>query len=219
MGTRRTSWARAHRAELAAAVIGVLLVLGAAAALRAGGSAHARHIQSRSQTTRARITPKPTRASAIQAAANYLLALGHAAVASPQSARQTVDSITTGLLQAELGRSLQTLAGSLRARVKDARAPATLDGWPLGYRLLSFQGSRAMVAVWHLDIASSSALRLLSVGYATTTYRLRFIAGAWRIEAATSPAGPTPPATDTSTRQLNSFARAANSFSPYRCVP
>jgi hypothetical protein len=218
MRSRPSAWMRGYRVEVVAALAGVLLVVVAVAALR-GGHARPRHAERHNAATRAHAVADPNPASAIHAATTYLVAFGIASLAGAQRAERTVDSIAMGPLRTRLARALPAVAGQLRARIKKARAPAAFDGWPLGYRLISFGRGRAMVAVWHLDVASSSALQLQSVDYATTTYRLRFFASAWRIEAATTRSGPTPPTAGASPGQLNSFARAASSFSPYRYVP
>jgi hypothetical protein len=155
--------------------------------------------------------------AAVVAATTYLLSVGNAAVGDPTRAGQVAGAIATGPLRQQLERSLPALAALIRARVKAGRAPAAFDGWPLGYHVLAFNRSEATVAVWHLDVAASSALHLMSVDYATTTYRLRFLAGEWRIEQAATSPGPTPPRT--TGPGLDEFARASDSFSTYRDVP
>jgi len=111
------------------------------------------------------------------------------------------------------------LAASIAVRLRKRRAPAAFDGWPLGYRVLTFDHSGATIAVWHLDVASSSALELASVDYETTTYRLRQLSGGWRIEHVTTMPGPAPPPPTAPARELDAFARAAAAFSTYRYVP
>jgi hypothetical protein len=218
MRSRSSAWVRGYRLEVVAALAGVLLVLAAVAALH-GGHAGPRHAQRHNAATRAHAPANPKPASAIHAATTDLIAFGTASLAGTHRAERTIDSIAMGPLRTRLARALPAVAGALRARIKKGHAAAAFDGWPLGYRLISFGRGRAMVAVWHLDVAASSALQLQSVDYATTTYRLRFFGGDWRIVDATTHAGPTPPAAGASTGQLNSFARAASSFSPYRYVP
>lgn len=214
---------RAHRVEAAAALVGALLALVAVLAVRTGAARDPNHHTAAARRTfgssrRPRAAAQPdTRAAAVVAATTYLLSVGNAAVGDPMRARRVAGAVATGPLRQQLEQALPALAASIRARVKAGRAPAAFDGWPLGYHVLAFNRSEATVAVWHLDVAASSALDLMSVDYATTTYRLRFLTGEWRIvQAATAP-GPTPPRT---TRPgLDGFARASDSFSTYRYVP
>jgi hypothetical protein len=89
----------------------------------------------------------------------------------------------------------------------------------LGYRVTSYSAARATVSVWHLDVAASSTLALMTVDYATTTYQVRWVGGTWRIVHASSVDGPTPPSSDASTATVDRFAAAVRQFSGYRYVP
>jgi hypothetical protein len=156
---------------------------------------------------------------AVAAATSDLVALGNAAVGNPADARRLADTIATGALAQRLKSGLPALVAAIHARVRDTRAPLTLVGWPLGYRLLTFDGSTATVALWHLDVAASSALQLMTVDYATSMYRLRFLSGTWRIDRVSTASGPTPPPASAPAWQLDAFARSAGTFSRYRYVP
>jgi len=213
---------RAPRLEVAAGIIGALLVVVAAVVLHGTSSPAPQPVRASRHRGPPAVAHDPgpaTPAGAVRAATSYLLELGNAAVSDPDRARQIAASIATGTLAGQLERALPALAGSIRARVHGRRAPAAFDGWPLGYRVEAFARSQATVVVWHLDVAASSALHLASVDYATTTYRLRFLGRAWRLEAVTTTPGPTPLPADASSQELDAFASAASSFTSYRYAP
>ncbi len=75
------------------------------------------------------------------------------------------------------------------------------------------------MSVWHLDLAASSTLGLMTTDYATTTYEVRWLGGTWRIARASNAAGPTPPPLDASRADVDRFAAAVWQFSGYSYVP
>jgi hypothetical protein len=158
-------------------------------------------------------------AGAVQAATSYLLVLGQAGLAGGAQARRTVAAVAAGPLQAALAQSLPRVASAIQARLRDRAAPGALEGWPLAFRLDAFHGSHAVVSIWQLDTAASTALNLVSTDYATTTYALAWIRGTWRIETARTTAGPTPPTASAPPAQVVGFARAVAELSHYRYAP
>jgi hypothetical protein len=135
------------------------------------------------------------------------------------AARRAVDAIATGSLRTTLDQSLPRVASAIHARLRGQAEGGAFKGWPLAFRLAAFDGSRAVVSLWHVDTAASSALGLASVDYLTTTYVLQWIRGIWRIGRAASTPGPTPPATGSPAAQIANFARAVTRFTQYRYVP
>lgn len=215
---------RARRVEATAVLVGALaatvVVLAAYGSSDRNAAPHRIAARKRHPyASAARPVSSDTRAAAVAASTTYLVALGSSAVGNPDAVRSVVDSMTGGPLRKQLDPGLPALAASLRARVRRLREPAAFDGWPLGYRVVAFTRSAATVEIWHLDVGASSALGLMSAGYATTTYGVRFDDGTWRINhAATSP-GPTPPSPAAAARDVERFARAVSAFAAYRYVP
>jgi hypothetical protein len=156
---------------------------------------------------------------AAEAATSYLGVLATAAAGHDPDARASVIAMTTGPLQVELKLGLPMLTSALRARLASSAAPATFDGWPLGYKVTRFGATTATVSVWHLDIAASSALGVMTTDYATTTYEVEWRAGVWRIERAGNVRGPSPPPTNAPPTEVDQFAKAIQGFSGYSYAP
>lgn len=216
----RTSPKRSRRAEALAALAGASMVVIAIVALQPGSASPASP-PSR-EHPRARRAPwgfPRSGSGAVQAASTYLLALGQSAVSRPGEARRTINAVAAGPFAVALKRSLPAVATALHARLRDGVPRGAFEGWPLAFRLDTFNGSRAVVSVWHLDTAASSTLDLMTSSYATTTYELRWIRGTWRIERAASTPGPTPPTAGASATEANHFARAVATFARYAYVP
>ena len=156
---------------------------------------------------------------AVHSATRYLSQLSEAAVANGHVARQIVNAVTTGSLRAELERSLPATATAIEKRLRGSRSATVFEGWPLGFRVESFEPSRATVAIWHLDVGASSALGLMTTQYTTTTYELRWIENSWRIAAAESVAGPTPPPPSAPSAEVDEFARETRALARYTYGP
>jgi hypothetical protein len=240
---RVVSWARS--AEGFAAAVGIVVVLAAALALHEaisggpGGNSKAappRTTASAPHTTgpppvasvtgsalvaghRVSGAPRSSGTQVAEAATTDLFALERAASAVGQQARSTVAAVTTGPLRTELERALPPLADRIHARLIGATPPASFNTWPLGFKVDRLGGSVAEVSIWHLDVAASSAPRLIVARYTTTTYRLQWVGGSWRIENVSTVDGPTPSSADAPASQVDAFAHAANAFSRYRYDP
>lgn len=206
-----------RRPEALAALAGALLVVVAVVALSTGSEsrpAPARHAHV------SHVTGFPrSPAGAVQAATSYLLVLGQAGIAGGAQARRTVAALAAGPLQAALAQSLPLVASAIQAHLRGRAEPGSLEGWPLAFRLDAFHSSHAVVSIWYLDTAASTALDLVSADYATTTYALGWIRGAWRIEGAHTAPGPTPPGTGARAAQVDGFARAVAELSHYCYAP
>jgi hypothetical protein len=206
--------------EALALTAGAVVVVVAVAALRDSGPSQS-HGPSRGPRTGHRSVPAFARSpgGVAEAAVTYMDLLGEAAVGGSVRANATLSAMTVGSLGTQLERGLPTLARALHARLASTGAAAAFEGWPLGYRVTAFSATSATVLLWHLDLAASSALGLMTTDYVTTTYRVRWLGGTWRIEGASEVSGPTPPAPNASTLAVDRFARAAREFSGYRHVP
>jgi hypothetical protein len=206
--------------EVLALIAGAVIVVVAVGALDHSGRSHGRGPSMDAGLTDRRshaFADSPAGAAEVATASLGLLVDTAAGDSAGAGARLT--AITTGSLRAELRQSLPQLARALRVRLASTAAPSAFNGWPLGYRVTDFNAARATVSVWHLDLAASSALALMTVDYATTTYQVRWVDGTWRIAHASIAAGPTPPPSDAPPASVDRFAAAARQFSPYRYVP
>jgi hypothetical protein len=206
-----------RRPDALAVTAGAVIAVIAIVALEAGTTA--RPAATHHQGPRAAPRYPRSRSGAVQAATADLLALGHAAVTDGAAARRAVDTIAAGALRTTLDQSLPTVASAFHARLKRRAQPGAFEGWPLAFRLDAFDASRAVVSLWHVDTAASSALGLASVEYLTTTYVLQWIRGTWRIGRAARGPGPTPPATGAPAAEVDRFARRVARFTQYRYVP
>ena len=215
-----STWRGGKWVEAVALIAGAVVVIAAVAALRGSGPTH-RHVPRRKlQPHHPPALGFPDSASgAAEAAATYLELLAETTAADSTDTRARVGAMTAGSLRTELEQGLPVLAHALRARLASSVAPAAFDGWPLGYRVTSFSAARATVSVWHLDLAASSTLGLMTTDYATTTYEVRWLAGTWRIDRARNVAGPTPPPPNAPSPVIDRFAASVREFTGYRYAP
>jgi hypothetical protein len=156
---------------------------------------------------------------AVDAATSGLLALNQAGFGTSHDARTIVARIVVGPLRRRLAGALPVVASRIQQRVASAGAPAAFDSWPLGYRGYLRGRSEAVVTIWHLDVAATSALGLAGAEYQTTTFQMIRTQAGWRIAGVTRTSGPTPPAAAAPATQIDAFALLANRFKAYRYVP
>jgi hypothetical protein len=215
-------WRSGKWLEALALIAGAVVVVVAVAALRGSGRSRG---QARAGEPSTRHAPAlvfaDSPSGAAEAATTYLGLLAETAGGDSANARARVSAMTTGSLRTQLQQGLPVLARALRARLASTTAPAAFDGWPLGYRVMSFSAARTTVAVWHLDLVASSTLGLMTTDYATTTYEVRWQASAstWRIDRARNVPGPTPPPSNAPLPVVDRFATAVREFSGYRYDP
>ena len=213
-------WRRGKWVEALALIAGAVVVVVAVAALRDSGSSR-RRAPSREPRPGHRLSLAfaHSPSGAAEAATSYLGLLAETAARDSTNARARVSAMTTGPLRAEVEQGLPVLARALRARLASTASPNAFDGWPLGFRVTSFSAARATVSVWHLDLAASSTLGLMTTDYATTTYEVRWLAGTWRVDRASNVPGPTPPPPNAPLPTVDRFATAVREFSGYRYAP
>ena len=215
---RRAAYIRpealAALAGAAVVVLGVLVLRGHASP-REG----TRVMATRASTPVGLATDMRSRTGAVKIATDDLIRLSEATHDGAAAARAAVDSIVAGPLKAKLERTLPLVAAAVERRLAGSRSRALLEGWPLGYRVLSYAGTTTRVSIWTLDIGASSALPLATSGYETTTYLLRWLAGRWQIAAASTASGPTPPFARSTSADVDAFARQAASYQGYRYAP
>lgn len=213
-------WRSRKWVEALALVAGAVVVVVAVRTLGDSGSSRGRTLSREARPVhRSSLAFGHSPTGAAQAATSYLSLLAETAAGDSADASGRLSAMTTGSLRNELRQGLPALARALQARLASTAAPAAFDGWPLGYRVTSYSTPRATVEVWHLDLAASSALGLMTTNYVTTTCEVRWLAGTWRVERARSVAGPTPPPPNASGTVVDHFANALREFSGYRNAP
>ena len=213
-------WRSGRWVEALALIVGAAIVVVVVAALRTSGGSHGRASSEEPRPVkRSSLASVDSPSGAAAAATTYLGLLAETAADDRNDARAEVAAMTTGPLRAELAQGLPVLARELRARLASTAAPAAFDGWPLGYRIASFSGARATVSIWHLDLAASSTLGLMTTDYATTTYEVRWLASTWLIDRASNVPGPTPPPASAPRSAVVNFAAAVRAFSGYHYAP
>jgi len=148
-----------------------------------------------------------SRQAAVLAAVSYLRALEPAS-ATP-ARRSRVRALTVGPLT-ELALRAQA-AGAAVWRKLSAHGPAVARGWALGYRVGAYDVARARVTIWTVGLVAS-AIETVAPTWSETTCSLVRRDGAWRVAAARTTPGPTPPIATTSPRAVAGFARAAQTL-------
>jgi len=154
---------------------------------------------------------------AVAAAVNYLNVLERALIPGARwTWSQAIRTLTTRPLEA---RALAGQAASDRIKAQLAHpSPSYLGSWPLGYWLLSFTRARARVAIWTVG-AMASPSGSVPATFSTTTCRLVWTGGDWKIADAEATAGPTPPAAGASVTQVLGFVGDARAFTGFGDVP
>lgn len=151
---------------------------------------------------------------AANAAALYLQVLDSAS-RSAATLRQvralTVPPLTAQALRAE------AVTAALKAKLSQP-GPAFIRGWRLGWRLVAFDPRAARIAVWAMGMVQSPR-EVLAPSYSTTLCTLRWDDGGWRVSAAVTKPGPTPPSDGSDHSAVASFVRAANRFQTFVDAP
>jgi hypothetical protein len=156
--------------------------------------------------------------AAVQSATTDLLVLIRAVFGTSRGAKPTVDRLAVGALRSRLA-AFPQVAVRIQRRVAAAGAPAAFVSWPLGYQAHLVTPSQAVVSIWHLDVAATTALGLAGAEYQTTIFHMAWARNSWRIQSVTARPGPTPPTATAPAAEVDAFALAANSFTRYRYGP
>jgi hypothetical protein len=220
---------RSVRLELLALLLGAAIALVGFVALRGAsqrergylprGSTALRREPSKRISRATTVSARRTVATVIRTSTSDLAVLASATIDGPSRAHSVVAAVATGPLATELDREFAVASDRIARRLRRSGAARLFAGWPLGFRVIHFARSHATVAIWHLDIGASSALGLMDTQYTTTTYALRWVGGRWRVAAASSIAGPTPPPATAPPAEVNEFAREVEGLTRYRYAP
>jgi hypothetical protein len=158
--------------------------------------------------------PRAAEVGAVAVAAAYLRALEPESTGG--SPRVAVSEITSPPLTAQAVRA-HSAAAALTERIS-AGGTGFARGWQLGWRLLSANYSRARVAIWAMGIVAAPSA-MLAPDWSTTVCTLRWADGGWRVQAASTIAGPTPPVDGSDRPAVVAFARAAQRFEEFTSAP
>jgi hypothetical protein len=147
---------------------------------------------------------------AVDTAVKYLKAFDHPL--SHGDAVRFLRGITLAPLTVGADRGLSAVM-KLEARLAGNKA-GFVQGWTLGWRLESASPQVAQVEIWTMGTVVSR-VEVLAPYWSTTTCLLRWSHDRWKVAAASSAPGPTPPSRGASAAAIESFVRSASSFHPF----
>lgn len=109
-------------------------------------------------------------------------------------------------------RPLALRAQAAQASLEHHLATGTFAaGWRLGWRIDELTSGRARVAIWTVGLVAGPR-EVLAPYWSTTSCTLRRLGSQWRVSAARTVRGPTPPGAAEPASASEAFARAAASF-------
>jgi hypothetical protein len=158
--------------------------------------------------------PGGTKTDAVEVASEYLELVG--APQSSASARRELRAVTTGAFTSEALRA-QAAAAAVATRIA-AGGPSFVNGWLLGWRLVSASSSEARVAVWSLGTAAAKSA-FIPPTWSTTVCTLRWLGNRWRVASASTSSGPQPPEQGSPDAAVMNFVGAARQFQVYPDAP
>ena len=148
------------------------------------------------------------------AAASYLRLLDQASIAPGTLARLralTLAPLTAQALAAEA-------ASAALARRISFTGRAFIGGWRLGWQVASYTPTTARVAVWTMGMVERAG-EVVAPDWSTTACTLRWSAGGWKVSAAQTGSGPTPPSDGTDPAAVTAFVHSASVFHPFTDAP
>jgi hypothetical protein len=154
--------------------------------------------------------PRPTRATAVASASAILYSFDLPTVLDPSRFEAAVDRVAAPGSEDRVRRLFGRGIEDVRAMFSDR--PRVSRATPVGYRLVSFQGRRASVAIWNVAIGGSSLMTPVAQ-WRTIILDLRFTAGGWKATGGRSLPGPSPAAT------TSELAKRAEAFNTFRHAP
>lgn len=136
------------------------------------------------------------------AGASHSMALAGVALADPTTRARTYATITTERARPELLALAASSQGILQRNLAGGPRPVVLRGAPLGYRILAYTPTRAVVDVWSVGIVGGAALAPVAT-WESTVVTLEWENGAWRLDSFRTQPGLTPaPGTGANPDQL-----------------
>lgn len=138
-----------------------------------------------------------TEAGAVAAASQFTVALGSELVLNPSAREAAIGVIALPEGEDDL-KQLGELIGLFADRLN--LTPELLDdpgvvvrAFPTGWDVASYTPDEATVRVWNTGLFVAPGREAFMAPWNTTTYRLRWSEGDWRVAGLTTEDGPTPP--------------------------
>jgi hypothetical protein len=154
--------------------------------------------------------PTPTRSSAVRAAVAALYALSIPALTDRRRFDATVNELAepraVGRVRATFGAADPAMLAAFGER------PSVLRSSPLGYRIDSYDGRSASVAIWTVAIAATRRYGI-DVVWRTLSVDLAWTGDAWKVVGGAGSSGPAP------TGPIARLAKAESRFRILRHVP
>lgn len=163
-----------------------------------------------------------TLAGAVTAATAYAVALDGPALLDPATLRQVIEEVSIqdarGDLEHNLGAIADLLADNLGLTAEAvANDRVVWRSVPAGWRVVSYDGTVATVAIWGTGVALVDGRLVAPITWRTTSVDVRWERGGWRLVDLGSEPGPEPPTIDG--RSDSEFAIEVADFSTFSFVP
>jgi hypothetical protein len=165
---------------------------------------------------------------AVAAAANYAKVLASELILDKASRRKAIDTLAAPETRARQQRAFDQAVPSL-AKGLGVTASGTADGMvllravPVGWRLESYTGDRATVAIWVTSVLGSLGGPPGGVpvqeGWGTTTVQLRWVGGDWKQLQSTTKEGPAPVADAATPTAASRLVPEAQEFKEFTYAP
>jgi hypothetical protein len=131
-------------------------------------------------------------AGAIDAAIAYAVAPQAWLYLDDEEIRTSVGQISTPDAAARLTDEVLGEIGEARDRLARAAGPVWWIVHPLATKVQSYSPTEATISVWTVSLLSAADVAMPQTEWATSTFRLEWSAGGWRVAAVTDTVGPTP---------------------------
>ena len=164
---------------------------------------------------------------AVAAAANYAKVLASELILDKASRRKAIDTLaapeTRAGQQRAFDRAVPSLAKGLGVTDGSADGTVLLRAVPVGWRLESYTGDRATVAIWVTSVLGSLGGPPGGVpvqeGWGTTTVQLRWVGGDWKQLQSTTKEGPAPVADAATPTAASQLVPEAQEFKEFTYAP
>ena len=163
---------------------------------------------------------------AVAAAANYTRALSSDLILDETRRRAAIATLAAPEARARLQKTFDQAVVSLRQGLgvgeADSGAQVLLRATPVGWRVESYSGRAATVAIWVTSVGGSvggSAPVPVREGWGTTTVQLRWAGGDWKQVASTTTDGPVPIADVAPPTAAGELVSQANEFKEFTYAP
>lgn len=167
-----------------------------------------------------------SRDGAVAAATSYATLLSGPLILDARRRHAAIAAVAAPAAEADLQRTFDQLAPLLAKGLRAGQpgsaggaAQLVLRAIPVGWRLDSYDGARAQVAIWSTGIGGSTAGIPVQEAWGITTIGLAWVVGDWRVTSAKTEDGPVPVADDATPADAPALGRQAQDFKEYRYAP